>query len=398
MANATTIDMQEADLKAKSSDLPKHEAIAKELLDDKIPSGKRSIEDTKGGKATDFFIFDFLGAGVNSLLSLVVAYGLNPREWVKNSKAGIVNTISGLLGGDSQRIVNRVVEVGFMCISGTILTACMVPLVKKKEEIAYWINKKLGKDTDVLPDSMKVVAEPTTQEERIEQELKKRVNYKATSSDIWIARWTAIAGVLVGDGLLAKMSAKLEAAGKPSIDTLGWNAGQIAYDRLLPHSWIHALNNFFSSHGASIDDMKENNKENYDLLASIERKTNGGKLDEDRMMVADQTRMLFKEVGWTYVAAKWMQGLLDKLKDHRIDKEEQKALVALKKEGIIEEGQSVTLSKEKKVTIVEVSIAVSEEPISEKTTALKSRSPVASKDYKSLVSPTPGMELSFAGR
>jgi hypothetical protein len=305
-----------------------------------------------------------LGFGANSAASIGVTYWINPTESAKKGKEAIKRGAVKIFKTIApERAINAGAEIFFMLISGTILTAVMAPLVKKREDMAYWINQKLGKDTDVLPEHLKTYDAPLTLEDKVEQELKKRVNYGQTSRDLWKARWSGIFVPLLGDPLLSKWNDKREAVGKWSTDTISWKAGQHLYDEVLPKSTVHKLSNFFEDHGAGINDMRDNNKVVFNNLERIEKqhdKTNqllhgyppvSEATRKDRMMIADQTRLLGKEVGWTLVLAEIVEKLTCKYQNRRIRREEDKALAKMREEGIIPVGVSVDTDKQGHVTL-----------------------------------------------
>jgi len=318
-------------------------------LEDRAFVSRKDIHKTIGGRITDFLIYGVLGFGGNSGGSLGLTYLVNPKPWAKNIREGATEGLNKLVKGlVSSRDVNRVVEIMFMMISGTALTAVMAPLVSRRARIAHSINKFLGKDTDVLPDYLVPETEPKSVEDRIEQELRKRVNYRQASGDLWKARWTSIWVPLIGDGLLSKWNTAREKAGKWSLDSLGWRTGQHLYDEALPKNWVHGLSRFFSKHGASIQAMKTNNPENFELLSAIENKypgTSSHHDENDRMMIADQARLFGKEVGWTLILAGFVERLTRWFHDRRVNREEQKAIADMTREGIVPEGYRVVLGE-----------------------------------------------------
>lgn len=312
---------------------------------------QKDIHKTAGGKVTDFFIYNVLGFAANAAVSIGITYGINPRPGVKRAKESVTNNIRKLFKDAApERGINSAVEIGIMLIAGTVLTAAMAPLVTRRDRIAYWINQKLGRDTDVLPEHLRTHNAPLTLEDKIEQELKKRVKYGETSGDLWKGRWSAVMVPLFGDPLLSIWNNKREAKGKWSTDSLSWKAGQQLYDKALPKTLVHKLSSFFSSHGASIEEMHTNNPvifnnlENYEKLHEERNQKILGKLPvspaerEDRMMIADQTRLLGKEVAWTFVLAQIVEKLTCSFQKRRITKEENKALAKMREEGIIPVG------------------------------------------------------------
>jgi hypothetical protein len=314
----------------------------------------KDMSKTFGGKITDAVIYKGLGFVGNSTLSVGVTYWVNPTKGAKwareKSLIGAQRLLKDFL---PQPAINNAVDIGFMLIAGTILTAVMAPLVNRREKIAYWINQKAGKDADVLPDKDRTYAKPATLEDKIEQELNKRVNYNQTSKDLWKARWSGIWLPVFGDMALGKWSANREAAGKWSVDTVSWKVGQRLYDDVLPKEKVNTLGNFFKRHGAGIEDVKANNRQIYDRLQKVElehekhntlvkgRKAADTPTSDDRMMIADQTRLLGKEVGWTIILAEFVEKLTFKFQARRVRREEIKAIAKMREEGIIPTGVHV---------------------------------------------------------
>lgn len=320
---------------------------------------QKDMSKTFGGKITDFIIYQGLGFGGNSSVSVGITYFLNSKPGVekfrKSAHAKAQGAFKDFLPHEA---ISNGVEIGFMLVAGTILTAVMAPLVNRREQIAYKINKMFGKDKDVLPENERKYGNPTTLEDKIELELKNRVNYCQTSNDLWKARWTGIWIPVFGDMGLGKWNAKREADvspatpyGKWSIDTISWKAGQHLYDKVLPAGAIEKMGNFFKKHKAGIEDVKVNNPKTYARLLKSEtfhddfnQKMLGQKepvseaVRNDRMMIADQTRLLGKEIGWTYILSGIVENLTKRFQSQRIHKQELKAIAKMREEGIIPAG------------------------------------------------------------
>lgn len=329
------------------------------------PPPEKDIHKTRGGKLVDFFIYKVLGFGANSTASVGVTYWVNPKPEVKQfrdkAKASVQRLFKGTIPPEA---VGNGVEIGFMLISGTVVTAIMAPLVKSRDKMAYWINQKLGVDTDVLPEAMKHHEPPKTLEEKVEQELKKRVEYNQTSGDLWKARWSGLLVPLFGDMYLGKLSSQREAEGKWSVDTVSWEIGQKMYDNVLSKKRVQQLGRFFERHGAGIDDMEKQNPDMYARLAQMEEKRDKyhqalghGSATEsvrkDRMMIADQTRLLGKEVGWTLALAEIVERLTAGFQARRVRRQEDKALAELRKAGIIPKGINVETDEMGHVTLTQ---------------------------------------------
>lgn len=323
--------------------------LRKECPPEDMPQRQgKDINKTVGGKITTLLTNYIVGGVGNSSLSLAFTYGLNPRDDVKKFKDNVTNFFTSKFGSNSTKTLDSVrstVEVSFMFIAGFIMTAVMTPMILHREKIAYKINQLIGKDKDVLPDNMKPKEAPKTVEDRIEQELNKRVRTKQGIADLWIARFVAVGGVMAGDYFLNRSSRAREAAGKDSIDTLSWKAGQKAYGHMKPEM-VTRWNNWFARHDASIGDMRKNMKDHFNRLEETERQfAKGGPLNEDRMVVAEQARIVTKEVGWTFVCALWVEKLTGLFNKYRVHKQQEKALQNMTKEGFVPKGYKAVLEK-----------------------------------------------------
>lgn len=322
---------------------------------------QKDMSKTFGGKITDFIIYQGLGFVGNSSVSVGITYFLNSKPGVEKFRKSAHNKAQKVFKDFlPHEAIGNGVEIGFMLVAGTILTAVMAPLVNRREKIAYWINQKFGKDTDVLPENMRQYNDPKTLEDKIELELKKRVNYSQTSRDLWKARWTGIWIPVFGDMALGKWSAKRESENPPkwSIDTLSWKAGQHLYDKALPQGVIEKMGNFFKKHKAGIRDIEEKNPEIFRRLSKSEqfhdnfnqRMLGQPKAEQhvkdDRMMIADQTRLLGKEIGWTYILSGIIERLTCRFQQQRIHKQELKAIANLREEGVIPAGVVVKTDRQ----------------------------------------------------
>ena len=129
------------------------------LQDRAIAPSQKDFHKTIGAKLTQFLIYGVLGFGANSGLSVGITYFLMPKEWWKRPKNGLANAMQWIFRSaeDPLRASNRTLEIGMMMVAGTALTACMAPLVERRDKIAHWINRKLDKDTDVIPDHLKKI-------------------------------------------------------------------------------------------------------------------------------------------------------------------------------------------------------------------------------------------------
>lgn len=326
---------------------------------------QKDMSKTFGGKITDFIIYQGLGFVGNSAVSVGITYGLNPRPGVEKFRKGAHDKAQKVFKDFLPReAIGNGVDIGFMLIAGTILTAVMAPLVNRREQIAYKINQMFGKDKDVVPENERKYGNPTTLEDKIELELKNRVNYCQTSGDLWKARWTGIWIPVFGDMGLGKWNAKRETEGKWSIDTISWKAGQHLYDKVLPSGAIEKMGNFFKKHKAGIEDIKTNNPSVYARIDKAEqfheefnRKMLGQKeptpeaVRNDRMMIADQTRLLGKEIGWTYILSGIVENLTKRFQSQRIHKQELKAIAKMREEGIIPAGVVVHTDRDGHVKV-----------------------------------------------
>ena len=310
------------------------------------PLTEKKMADTLGGKIANFFTFYVVGFVANSALSLGITYGLNPRPEVKQLKDNIANTVIKVAGDANHDKVNdsirSSVEIAFMFIAGIIATTVMTPLTRYNEQIAHKINTIMGKDQDVLPEEMKPLPKPETIEQKIEQEIDKKIK-KHSASDLWKSRIVSMVAVMGGDYLLNRSSRYLEAHDKPSVDTASWRAGMQLY-KVLPEKVVAGWNKWFSQHGASIKDVEANMSEHFGRLQNTELKhgnSPSGVANENSMVVAEQARLVTKEVGWTLTLALFVDRLTEWFHKDRIKNERSKAIEVLKKEGVIPEGYKV---------------------------------------------------------
>lgn len=320
------------------------------------PPQKDIMKDTVGGKVTKAVLFEVMGEGLNATTSVGVTYWINPTPGAKKARETVHKTAQALFKEFlPQPAISNLVDISFMLIAGTTVTALMAPLVNRQEKVAHWVNKKLGKDTDVLPEDQRTYGTPLTMEDQIQQELKKRVHYGQTSRDLWKARWSGIMVPIFGDMALGKWSAHREEQNKWSVDTVSWKVGQHLYDSALHKKTVAKLGRFFKNHGAGMSDVEMNNPELYarirkveDLHEKINTQIHGkDKIKEidrdDRMMIADQTRLLGKEVGWTVVTGEIIKHLTFHFHGNRIRKQESKAIAQMREEGIIPAGVHVDI-------------------------------------------------------
>jgi len=315
---------------------------------------QKNISETPGGKITNFFIFYVMGWVANAVLSLLIAYNLNPRDNVKRAKDRMANALARGFGGTPGKNtvdgIRSAVEITFLMISGTLVTVVMTPLLKYYGQISHRINRMLGKDIDVLPEEMKKLPEPRTAEERIQQEIQKRVNKgNAGIAALWLSRIGMTGAILAGDGVVNRGSRILESKNLPSVDTLSWNLGRQVY-KIMPKSLTDRWASWFERHDASIDKIKVNMADHFDRLEEH------GKVDNDNnsMVIAEQTRIVIKEVGWSFTMAKFMEVLTGSVREKLIGKQIKKAIDEVTREGLVPEGHRVIVGKDGSVSLDKV--------------------------------------------
>lgn len=71
------------------------------------------------------------------------------------------------------------------------------------------------------------------------------------------------------------------------------------------------------------------------------------------MMIADQTRMLGVEIGWTLILAQCVQWLANTFHDRRIKREQNEALGEITKEGLVPKGYRAIIEEGVKLERIE---------------------------------------------
>lgn len=316
---------------------------------------QKHIKDTVGAKIVNFFTFYVVGFFANVSMSLFITYGLNPRPSVKAAKERIAKGIAGLAGKDEagSGILDSVrsgIEISFMMIAGTIAAGIMTPMLKYRDQLSYKINKMLGKDTDVLPDNLKKLPEPRTAEERIQREIDSKVHRNnASISALWLSRFGVVGSILAGDALVNRGNRMLESHKLPSVDTLSWASGKQLY-KLMPKKAVAAWDNWFTKHGAGLRDIKHSSPEHY---ARLEEHGKVGR-DDSSMVISEQTRLVIKEVGWSYVAASFVESMTNFFRDKIVDRQIKKGIQSATDKGLVPEGHRVVVDKHGKVSLDKV--------------------------------------------
>jgi len=342
-------------VRAPSCELPMRRDAP--LEDRAVPAPQKDIHKTTGGRIVNTGIYYGLGWLANSALALFFTYGLNPRKEVKVGKEKATDFIVKKIlrneasHGKTLDSVRSTVEMLFMLISGTVLTGVMTPLVKRRGKMAHSVNQWLGnKDKNVLPDDLIQQPEPKTLEDKINQEIHKRVNRKHSTGDLWKARGIGMGLVIGGDFAVNRLSRTLENHGHQSVDTLAWRLGQKIHDHLqikapkVLNKWIE----FFEKHGAKFSDVRTNMKDHFDRLEKTEKEfgTKGlTKPVESRMVISEQTRLITKEAGWTMVMALMLHQMVKGFNKRRVKKEEAAAIAEATKQGFVPEGYKVVLDE-----------------------------------------------------
>lgn len=310
----------------------------------------RDINKTAGGRTINFINNWLLGFVANSSFSVFLTYFFNSKPKVKEVKENITKGAMDLFGIDSSNpdskaykgVMDQVrtgVEILFMTVSGSLVTLIMTPLVSNRENIAYKINQMLGKDTDVLPESMKKEIVPQNEQERIELAIRKRVTDKQVGGDLWKARFTTLAAVITGDQILNRVNRTLEENNHASVDTALLALGRKAHGQM-SEATVDKYAKWFDDHNSGIKDMKENSRDHYERLAArdiaYDKKQGGtGEINEGRITISEQTRILGKEIGWTLILAGMVEKWTESFRKSRVAKERKRAIEALKNEGVI---------------------------------------------------------------
>lgn len=321
-------------------------------------AGGKDINKTLGGKLTNWTIDWGLGFFGNAALSTYTTYYLNPKPGIKRFKdkleAGIKNLFKASEGVEGVGSgIRSGIEICFMFAAGTVATLFMTPLVSRRENIAHGINNMLGRDKDALPSDQVAPPEPKTEEEKIRQEIDRRVNHKQTAGDLWKSRIPAMFAIFGGDQLYNWINIKLEKNNMASPDTMFLRGGQQLY-KTFPNA-AEKANHWFERHEAGMEDVKKNAADHYKRLEAAETKYGGTTpetVNTSRMAVAEGTRLFAKEVGWTFTMADAVKRGTQYFQRKRIHKETQKAIATLQKNGMIPEGYRVETTPQGEVVVL----------------------------------------------
>jgi|GEM_PF-5305311 len=331
---------------------PESKSTEKKLETDLNKPQEQKIADTFGGKFMKLFTFFGIGFVGNSTLSLVFTYIFNSRPETKKLREDIIGGISkvaGVAGDESSSLgkgIRSAVEMCFMFIAGITVTAIMQPLIHYGDRLAHGINKLLGKDADVLPDELKPLKDPKTVEEKIAQEVGKKIQ-KHSPFDLWVSRAISMATVLIGDVVVTQAGLKAEKHNLPSLDTVSWGIGRFLYS-IMPKDLSAGLNRWFANHDASLEDIQKNSPDHYDRLVKNNTQYSVYKGNNpEEQCTSEQGRLVVKELGWTGFLAVTMEKLTHSLKEWRKDRQLEKAVKELSRQGLIQDGYEVKRVEDK---------------------------------------------------
>lgn len=361
----------------------------------------RKIKDTIGGKIIHFGLYYGLGFVVNNVLTEAFTYWFNTKEAAKkirdSATSAIADTFIRMPPEDVHEVkpwneqlrarldpslnadepkksfgamarmwlhdqVRSTTEILFMMVAGWTVTLFMGSLAKRQEDIGYWINQKLGKDTDVLTEKMKLERyTPESTQDIIEFEIRKRINESQTGGDIWKARFIGAAIVILGDMALNTIGQIGEKMGKNylSVDYMAARAAQwLCNTGIMPAGVAESLYNFYEKIGAKLEHTKNNQPGNYARLAAIQINHGGDHavtaeemlaqdlqdVHKHRMVIGEQFRITVKDVGWTFAMAKMLESMAQSFTKSRVIKERRKAIADIKNSLFVVNGKTYIAS------------------------------------------------------
>jgi hypothetical protein len=343
-----------------------------------ISALEKNIMDTEGGKKTNKIIHYWLGGVLNFVISIGFTYKLNPHPTTQKVINGTVDGISKQFrgfGSGAEATVRSTLEVVYMFAAGIVTTLIITPLITHQQKIAYQINKMLGKDMNVLTDEMKDNISPKTMEDKIEQELRKKVNFKHTAGDLWKMRIIMMAFFLgfdnvVDGGNKGPLNKLLEGNNLPSMRTLYWSLG-MRIGSFFPKRLTGGLEKWLSDNGAGIEDIKKagenTNNDHYTKLEETAEKLRekGVDVTKGSMVVGEAIRLALKETTYLSIMTPMMDKGTEYFRKIRVEKMKNTAVAQLKKEGIIPEGYDIIVSETGGVTLNPLQIQGTVESTSE---------------------------------
>ncbi len=247
-----------------------------------------------------------LGFIANSTLSLYITYNVMPtptaQKGIDKLAGGMKPVVSGwgnlkkLLGfGKEIDEVTRnlhinesarsTAEILVMCIAGTTMIPFMKFMEDHKKAIVDRIDRWKNPQYHEHCQQNNLAPAPLPHEEKEE---------KKTWGKMLSARAVGFFSVIGIDAALQIFNNKRHSAGKWNMDTVEWKLGGSIYDRM-PKSVSEKFINFFSARKTS--DLSGIQPQ---LLEKLEKAVGG---DKSRMMFAEQTRFLSKELSLTMVMA-----------------------------------------------------------------------------------------------
>lgn len=269
---------------------------------------------TFANKLFNFVTYDGLGFAANSALSLAITWNVMPTETAKKGKAALSRLITPLAEGVDKmkryaglgKEVNAAeralhiaessrsaAEILCMFVAGCIVLVPMKFLEDRKKSIVNRIDRWKNPEYHQYCEENHVKPEPLPCESEAKQ----------TWRSLLGARLGGMAAVLGIDAAMQSFNNARMAKGKGNFDTLEWAAGGKAYD-VLPKSFTKRVIDFFTN-GKRADSTGLHNIQEQ-LLERLEHTVGS---DKNKMLFAEQSRLVIKEISLTLIMAKLVYSL-----------------------------------------------------------------------------------------
>jgi len=258
-------------------------------------------------KAFNWLNYCGLGFLANSASSLFITYNVMPTDTAQKGVEKLANGMKPVVGGFgrlknalgfSKKEIDLVTrdlhiaesarstaEILVMTIAGTLMLFPMKWMEDHKKAIVERIDKWKN------PEYHEHCQQNNITPEALPHEAKE--NKKSWGNLIW-ARAVGLASVLGIDAVMQVFNNNRHSAGKWNMDTVEWKLGGSIYDKL-PKSTSEKFINFFSARKSS--DLSGIQPQ---LRETLEKTVSN---DKNRMMFAEQTRFLSKELSLTMIIA-----------------------------------------------------------------------------------------------
>lgn len=260
-------------------------------------------------KTFNFFNYFGLGFVANSVMSLAITWNVMPTEGAKKFKAAIGNGIAAVaksvdkmqhyIGVEKSEadLAKRalsitessrsVAEIMCMFVAGCLVLLPMKYLENHKKGFVDKVDQWWNKDYHAYAKANNITPEALPCEHEAKQ----------TWANLLGARVGGMVAILGLDAAIQGFNNKRANANKSNLDTAEWAIGGIAYD-LLPEKFTKRVVNFFTS-GSRAHETGLHNIQGQ-LLKNLEATVGN---NPDKMLFAEQTRLVSKEVSLTLIMA-----------------------------------------------------------------------------------------------